>query len=63
MTDDRATAEPATAPVTVERDGAVATVRLNRPERRNALTTELKVALRDALEDVGINELTAPDGA
>lgn len=38
---------------TIERDGAVATVRLNRPDKRNALTTELKVALRDALESVG----------
>ena len=39
--------------VTIERDGAVATVRLHRPDRRNALTTELRVALRDALESVG----------
>ncbi len=42
--------------VTVERDGAVATVRLNRPDNRNALTTELKVALRDALEAVGADD-------
>lgn len=32
--------------------GAVTVVRLNRPESRNALTTELKEALRDALEEV-----------
>lgn len=39
------------APVLVHRDdeAAVAVVRLNRPDRRNALTVELKVALRDAL--------------
>lgn len=45
------TTDPA---VLVERDdqAAVVTVRLNRPDRRNALTTELKVALRDALEEV-----------
>jgi 2-(1,2-epoxy-1,2-dihydrophenyl)acetyl-CoA isomerase len=42
--------------VTVERDGTVATVRLNRPDRRNALTTELRVALRDALEAVGADD-------
>lgn len=47
---------PEAAPVRLERDGAVATVRLNRPERRNALTTELKVALRDTLEQVGADD-------
>lgn len=43
-----------TDPVLVERDDAeaVTTVRLNRPDSRNALTKELKVALRDALADV-----------
>ena len=41
-------------PVLVDVDGeaAVTTIRLNRPENRNALTVELKVALRDALEAV-----------
>lgn len=41
-------------PVLVDADGeaAVTTIRLNRPENRNALTVELKVALRDALEAV-----------
>ncbi|QYJ03657.1 enoyl-CoA hydratase/isomerase family protein [Nocardioides panacisoli] len=43
MTDD---------PVLVERTDAVATVTLNRADRKNALTTELKVALRDAVADV-----------
>ncbi|GAA2213444.1 enoyl-CoA hydratase-related protein [Nonomuraea monospora] len=40
------------APVVVERDGGVAVVTLNRPERRNALDAKTKVALRGALEDV-----------
>jgi 2-(1,2-epoxy-1,2-dihydrophenyl)acetyl-CoA isomerase len=37
----------------VERDGAVAIVTLNRPDRRNALTIELKDALVGALAEVG----------
>jgi 2-(1,2-epoxy-1,2-dihydrophenyl)acetyl-CoA isomerase len=43
------------APVLVDRDAApgVAVVTLNRPERRNALTRELKEALRAALDGVG----------
>jgi 2-(1,2-epoxy-1,2-dihydrophenyl)acetyl-CoA isomerase len=45
------------SPVTLERDGAVAVVTLNRPERRNALTVELKEALLAALTEV------AADGA
>jgi 2-(1,2-epoxy-1,2-dihydrophenyl)acetyl-CoA isomerase len=40
------------SPVTLERDGAVAVVTLNRPERRNALTVELKEALHEALAEV-----------
>jgi 2-(1,2-epoxy-1,2-dihydrophenyl)acetyl-CoA isomerase len=40
------------APVLIERDQAVATVILNRPDRRNALTREVKVALVAALHDV-----------
>ncbi|MEV4177478.1 enoyl-CoA hydratase-related protein [Nonomuraea sp. NPDC049709] len=39
------------AAVLVERDGAVAVVTLNRPERRNALDGKTKTALRGALED------------
>ncbi|GLZ46354.1 putative enoyl-CoA hydratase/isomerase [Actinomycetospora sp. NBRC 106375] len=42
--------------VTRDDQAAVAVVRMNRPDRRNALTTELKVALRDALEDVARDE-------
>lgn len=37
-------------PVLVERDGPVATVTLNLPEKRNALTMELRLALLQALE-------------
>jgi 2-(1,2-epoxy-1,2-dihydrophenyl)acetyl-CoA isomerase len=40
------------AAVLLERDGAVATVTLNRPERRNALDAKTKLQLRLALEDV-----------
>src|SRR3954453_7786147 len=39
-------------PVAVRRDGAVATVVLNRPARRNALSLEMLGALRDALAEV-----------
>ena len=39
-------------PVSTTREGAVATITLARPGARNALTTEVKAALRDALETV-----------
>jgi 2-(1,2-epoxy-1,2-dihydrophenyl)acetyl-CoA isomerase len=39
-------------PVLVEERDAVAIVRINRPERRNALTRAVKVALRDTLAKV-----------
>ncbi|WP_408899678.1 enoyl-CoA hydratase/isomerase family protein (plasmid) [Nocardioides sp. R1-1] len=39
-------------PVLIERREAVATVTINRPERRNSLNAEVKVALRDALAGV-----------
>jgi 2-(1,2-epoxy-1,2-dihydrophenyl)acetyl-CoA isomerase len=38
--------------VLVQRRSGVATVTINRPERRNALTTAVKDALRDALSEV-----------
>ncbi|GAB2952301.1 enoyl-CoA hydratase/isomerase family protein [Nonomuraea fastidiosa] len=40
------------AAVLVERDGAVAAVTLNRPERRNALDAKTKLELRHALEEI-----------
>jgi len=40
-------------PVLVERHDAVATVTINRPERRNSLNAAVKDALRDALAEVG----------
>jgi 2-(1,2-epoxy-1,2-dihydrophenyl)acetyl-CoA isomerase len=43
-------------PVLVERQDAVATVTINRPERRNALDVATKVALRDALAAVATDE-------
>lgn len=41
-----------TEPVVTTREGAVATVVLNRPHRRNALVADLKAALRDTLAAV-----------
>jgi 2-(1,2-epoxy-1,2-dihydrophenyl)acetyl-CoA isomerase len=55
VADDRAErgGDDGGSPVLVERDGAsVAVVTLNRPARRNALTRELKDALRAALDGV-----------
>jgi enoyl-CoA hydratase/carnithine racemase len=40
----------AAAPVFVHDDGGVRTVTLNRPEKRNAIDLELRVALADAIE-------------
>lgn len=40
----------AAAPVLVDDDGAVRTITLNRPEKRNAIDLELRVALADAIE-------------
>jgi 2-(1,2-epoxy-1,2-dihydrophenyl)acetyl-CoA isomerase len=37
-------------------DGAVATITLNRPDALNALTVELKVRLREALEHAGADD-------
>src|SRR5436309_1392430 len=39
-----------------DRDGAVATVTLNRPDALNALTVEMKVSLREALERAGADD-------
>ncbi len=40
----------AAAPVLVHDNGAVRTVTLNRPEKRNAIDLELRIALADAIE-------------
>src|ERR1700754_4141821 len=40
------------APIVVQRHGAVGLVRFARPEKRNALTTELLTALAGALEEL-----------
>ena len=58
MVDDRADGrdgsdDRAGPAVTVERERYVAVVTMNRPDRRNALTRELKEALRDAVTEVG----------
>jgi enoyl-CoA hydratase/carnithine racemase len=45
--------DPAERPLAVRRWGAIATVILNRPERRNALSLALIVHLRDALAALG----------
>lgn len=42
--------------LTVTRDGPVLKLTLDRPERRNALTDEMMVALADAIEDAGNDE-------
>jgi 2-(1,2-epoxy-1,2-dihydrophenyl)acetyl-CoA isomerase len=39
-----------TAPVLVHDDGAVRTVTLNRPDKRNAIDIELRIALAEAIE-------------
>ncbi len=45
--------------VAVERDGAVLTVRLDRPEARNALTDAMVAALRTALENAATDDAVA----
>jgi 2-(1,2-epoxy-1,2-dihydrophenyl)acetyl-CoA isomerase len=47
--------ESSGAKVLVTRSGAVATVTLNRPDRGNSLTNEMKVQLRDALEALSMD--------
>ena len=42
--------------VTVERDGAVATVTLNRPEKRNALSLELRANLTEELDALAADD-------
>ena len=40
----------------VDRDGTIATITLNRPEKRNALALDVMVELTDALRDVGSSD-------
>ena len=42
----------------VDRDGAVATITLNRPEKRNALALDVMLELTAALRDVGQGDAT-----
>ncbi|MDF3307605.1 enoyl-CoA hydratase-related protein [Rhodococcus sp. T2V] len=54
------TAGPASAEsdVLVGRDGAVATITLNRPTRRNAMTLDSWIALREALAELALDDAT-----
>ncbi|MDT0304898.1 enoyl-CoA hydratase-related protein [Streptomonospora wellingtoniae] len=45
-------------PVLVERDGAVATITMNRPDRRNALSLDHMRRLTEAFEEVGASDAT-----
>ena len=38
---------------TYEKDGSIACITLNRPEKLNALSEDLQIEVRDALEDAG----------
>jgi len=44
------------SPVILSRDGEIATLTLNRPEKLNALNVELVAALRDALAELALDE-------
>ena len=44
-----------TQPLTVAREGAIATITLNRPDRMNAINFELLLALRGALEELYVD--------
>jgi enoyl-CoA hydratase/carnithine racemase len=46
----------------IERDGGAALVTLNRPEKRNALSIELRIALADALESLSADSGVAAIG-
>ncbi|MGW5144562.1 enoyl-CoA hydratase/isomerase family protein [Rhodococcus koreensis] len=54
------TAGPASAEsdVLVGRDGAVATITLNRPTRRNAMTLDSWIALRETLAELALDDAT-----
>lgn len=56
MTDQTLTSSTSTGPVTLERAGGVAVVRLNRPEAMNSLDTATKEALLGTLREVADDE-------
>ena len=56
------TGSPAPAEVLYDRDGHVATLTLNRPEQRNAVSPELTTAMDAALEAI-TNGLQSPKDA
>jgi enoyl-CoA hydratase/carnithine racemase len=48
--------------LTIDRTGAAALVTLNRPEKRNALSIELRLALADALAELAADDTIAAIG-
>jgi enoyl-CoA hydratase/carnithine racemase len=48
--------------LTIDRTGAAALVTLNRPEKRNALSIELRLALADALAELAADDTVAAIG-
>jgi enoyl-CoA hydratase/carnithine racemase len=50
------------AQLTIDRTGAAALVTLNRPEKRNALSIELRLALADALAELAADDTVAAIG-
>ncbi|OUS93404.1 enoyl-CoA hydratase/isomerase family protein [Rhodococcus sp. NCIMB 12038] len=51
-------AASAESDVLISRDGAVATITLNRPTRRNAMTLDSWIALREALAELALDDAT-----
>jgi enoyl-CoA hydratase/carnithine racemase len=50
------------AQLTIERTGAAALITLNRPEKRNALSIELRLALADTLEELAADDTVTAIG-
>ena len=42
--------------IVVTRDGAIATLTLNRPDKRNSLSLETMIEITRALQDIGISD-------
>ncbi|MBC2642393.1 MULTISPECIES: enoyl-CoA hydratase/isomerase family protein [unclassified Rhodococcus (in: high G+C Gram-positive bacteria)] len=49
---------PTESDVLISRDGAIATITLNRPARRNAMTLDAWIALREALGELALDNAT-----